>query len=39
MRRDPKNYLKYRKNVELSISEGFGVYFKNTPEAVAAKEV
>lgn len=39
MRQDPKTYLKYRKNIELSISEGFSVFFKNTPEANAAREV
>ncbi|EXJ69271.1 uncharacterized protein A1O5_07307 [Cladophialophora psammophila CBS 110553] len=39
MRQDPTTYLKYRKNIELSISEGFGVFFKNTPEANAAREI
>ena len=39
MRQDPETYLKYRKNIELNISEGFGVFYKNTPESNAARDV
>lgn len=39
MKNDPDTYLKYRKNIEGSISAGFGVYYKNTPQSVAAQQV
>ncbi|OQV07522.1 hypothetical protein CLAIMM_11945 [Cladophialophora immunda] len=39
MKNDPVTYLKYRKNIEGSISAGFGVYYKNTPESLAARKI
>lgn len=39
MKQDPETYLKYRKNIEANISQGFGVFYKNTPESIAAREV
>jgi hypothetical protein len=36
---DPLTYLKYRKNVEANINQGFGAFYQNTPEALAAKKV
>lgn len=39
MKGDAKTYLKYRKNIEGSMTNGFLVFYKNTPESIAAGKV
>jgi hypothetical protein len=39
LRTNPELYLKYRKNLEATSNARFGVFYKGTPDSIAAKEV